>query len=160
MVLFVLFLFSWLFGSFSTRMNDESYLQNPGIVSLKFPKKKLKAFWKSPHYKLNENDENFLHTLFQKSIICPTTTKKIGWLTFYKLGWGEFYKHQKFKIGLVEIWFLDKNWTFNIVCLRKAIVSFSRRGSGCKSFDYSSFLLQWIRMWLEAKPQMHKNKLN
>ena len=73
----VLFLFSWLFGSFSTRMNDESYLQNPGIVSLKFSKKKLlKAFWKSPHYKLNENDENFLHTLFQKSIICPTTTKK------------------------------------------------------------------------------------
>ena len=47
-------------------------------------------------------------TLCQNSIVYPNK----------ELGWVEFYKYEKFKD--VKIYFLDKNWTFNIVCITKA----------------------------------------
>ena len=31
----------------------------------------------------------------------------LGWLHFYRLGWVEFYRYQKFKVGLVKIFFFD-----------------------------------------------------
>ena len=33
-------------------------------------------------------------------------------LAFYSLGWAEFYCHQKFKVGYVEVYFLDKDLNF------------------------------------------------
>ena len=55
-------------------------------------------------------------TLFQKSRFCPIFDYLLGWLTFYRLGWAEFYRYQTFNLGYDKIYFLDINWTINIVC--------------------------------------------
>ena len=47
--------------------------------------------------------------MYKKSFL--SQNHLLGWLTFYRLGWVEFYSF------FYNFYFLDKNWTFNIVCL-------------------------------------------
>ena len=61
-----------------------------------------------------------LYTLFQKSRFCPKNSFQIFWGTFMSQKFGflacKTIKNQRFFFCL-KMYFLDKNWTFQTVCV-------------------------------------------
>ena len=71
----------------------------------------------------------------------------LGWLTFCRLGWFEFCKNKKFKVGFVKMYFLGKNWIFNLVWM-SWVVNLKRAQIPIEVY---SVLLEWTDLWKRSR---------
>ena len=103
------------------------------------------------------NHQKYFHrvdTLFQKSIFGPKSNMfgslvnyLLELITSYKLGWVEFYRNKKFKVGFVKMYFLGKNWIFNLVWM-SWVVNLKRAQIPIEVY---SVLLEWTDLWKRSR---------
>ena len=81
-----------------------------------------------------------LYTLFQKSRFCPKNSFQIFWGTFMSQKFGflacKTIKNQRF--FCLKMYFLDKNWTIQIVCVFKYLTHCSKTSFFVQKFNFDS----------------------